>query len=92
MAICQKSLADFTWGKNSDVAELESFILTLPTDSKGNLAFDFMESYIAELEAERVRELEAYLRATGLSNYTLTKKQKEILNTLDSSYGEKKEG
>ncbi len=90
MAICQKSLADFTWGKNSDVAELESFILTLPTDSKGNLAFDFMESYIAELEAERVRELEAYLRATGLSNYTLTKKQKEILNTLDSSYGEKR--
>ena len=85
MAICQKSLADFTWGKNSDVAELESFILTLPTDSKGNLAFDFMESYIAELEAERVRELEAYLRATGLSNYTLTKKEELALNIISDT-------
>jgi hypothetical protein len=34
-----------------------------------------MESFIAELEAERIAELEAYLLATGLKDYTLTAKE-----------------
>nr|WP_281267887.1 restriction endonuclease subunit S [Helicobacter valdiviensis] len=44
-----------------------------------------MESYIAELEAERVRELEAYLRASGLSNYTLTKDEKLALQAIHTN-------
>ena len=38
-----------------------------------------MEKYIAELEAQRIAELEAYLVATGLSDYTLTKKEESSL-------------
>ncbi|EFT0414233.1 N-6 DNA methylase [Campylobacter upsaliensis] len=39
------------------------------------IAFSYMESYIKELEAERIQELEAYLKVTGLNDYTLTHKE-----------------
>ncbi len=50
----------------------------LPTTA-GEIDFDFMEKYIAELEAQRIAELEAYLVATELSDYTLTKKEESSL-------------
>lgn len=43
-----------------------------------------MESFIKELEAERLEELETYLRVTGLSNYTLTHKEKEALSAFEN--------
>lgn len=39
--------------------------IQFPTKN-GKIDFDFMEQFIAELEAERIAELEAYLLATGL--------------------------
>lgn len=84
----------FSYSSMASWKKIKNEVINLPTDSKGNLAFDFMESYIAELEAERVRELEAYLRATGLSNYTLTKKEELALNIISDTNrgGGKKEG
>lgn len=38
----------------------------------GSIDFDFMEAFIAELEAERVAELSAYLTVSGLDNYELS--------------------
>ncbi len=56
--------------------------------------FDFMEKFVSELEAERLEELEAYLIATGLNDYRLSNKDKDLLTyqpkfasfTLASSY------
>ena len=42
--------------------------IKLPQNSNG-IDFGFMDSFIAELEAERVAELSAYLKVTGLDNY-----------------------
>lgn len=39
---------------------------------KGEIDFDFMESFIAELEAQRVAELSAYLKVSGYENYELS--------------------
>lgn len=58
--------------------------IQLPITANGEIDFDFMESFIAELEAERVRELEAYLKVTGLSDTTLSPDEKSALNTLNS--------
>jgi hypothetical protein len=49
----------------------------------GEMDFDFMEDFIAELEAERIAELEAYLLATGLNDYTLTDEEQEVLQEFD---------
>ena len=45
-----------------------------------NIDWDYMRSYIAELEAERIAELEAYLQATSLNDYELTDEDKKILS------------
>ena len=46
-------------------------IVRLPIKNN-KIDFDFMESFIAELEAERIAELSAYLKASGLDNYELS--------------------
>ena len=56
--------------------------ITLPTHN-GVIDFVFMENFIADLEAQRIAELEAYLAVTGLENYTLTEEEEETLNSLD---------
>lgn len=45
----------------------------------GKINFSFMENFIAELEAERLAELEAYLSATGLKDYILTVQEQQVL-------------
>ncbi len=57
--------------------------IQLPTKN-GQIDFDFMESFIAELEAERIAELEAYLVATGLKDYVLTAEEQKVLDEFDS--------
>lgn len=49
----------------------------------GKINFSYMEKYIEELEALRIEELEAYLVATGLKNYRLTKYDEEVLDKFD---------
>ncbi len=41
--------------------------------------FAFMDSFIAELEAERIAELSAYLLVSGLDNYELSKEEKQVI-------------
>lgn len=51
----------------------------LPINQNRTINFDFMDSFIAELEAERIAKLEAYLLATGLRDYTLTKDEERAI-------------
>lgn len=46
-------------------------IIKLPTKDK-QINFSFMEKFVAELKAQRIAELEAYLVAAGLKDYSLT--------------------
>lgn len=52
--------------------------INLPTKD-GKIDFDFMESFIAELEARHIAELETYLKVTGLNNYILTDEEQKVL-------------
>lgn len=48
-----------------------------------------MENFVAELEAQRVAELEAYLAITGLKDYNLTFEEEKVLkeyNSIEFSY------
>ncbi|MCB1658770.1 MAG: restriction endonuclease subunit S [Pseudomonadales bacterium] len=69
--------------QNILVRDFESFLkkikIQLPTQN-GNIDFAFMEAFIAELEAERIAELEAYLLTTGLKDYNLTKEEEKTLD------------
>ena len=79
-----KAFSTFSWGSSSfNVNIIENQKLTLPTQN-GKIDFAFMEQFIAELEAERIAELEAYLRVTGLSDYILTEEERAVLEAFRS--------
>lgn len=55
-----------------------------PCDNIENIDFDFMEAFIRELEEERIRELNAYLLATGLKDYELTAEEENALKAFET--------
>ncbi|MGP1486077.1 MAG: restriction endonuclease subunit S [Campylobacter sp.] len=73
---------DYSYGKKRSQKALKNEKILLPTLG-GEINFSFMEKFIEELERERVEELDAYLRATGLKNYELTQSEKSALVKFD---------
>lgn len=57
-------------------------VIKVPITSDGEIDFEFIDSFVAELEAQRVAELEAYLQVTGLKDYELTEEEENALNNL----------
>jgi hypothetical protein len=68
-----KIYSQYDWGNKSGWNKIKELKIKLPTKN-GQIDFEFMERFVAELEAQRVAELEAqrvaeleaYLQATGL--------------------------
>ena len=87
VACFQCSLKTLSWGTGSTVSSIEDIKVSMPTNN-GEIDFDFMENFVAELEARRVAELEArrvaeleaYLLATGLKDYALTEEERNALD------------
>ena len=81
----------FSYGKQYRMGSFEQTKIQLPVKN-GSIDFAFMESFIAELEAERIAELEAeriaeleaYLSATGLQDYLLTVEEEKALKEFDN--------
>ena len=63
-------------------AQLE---VVLPTNGKGTPDLDFMSSRIRELEEERIRELEAYLKACGFENTVPTPPEISALQKMETN-------
>ena len=80
----------YDYGNKFNRDSMNKTKIHLPTQN-GKIDFAFMESFIAELEAERIAELEAeriaeleaYLSATGLQDYTLTKEEEKALQGFE---------
>ncbi len=81
--LLQKVLTQFNWSNKSGWERVKKEKILLPIDKQENIAFDYMESYIAELEAERVEELEAYLKATGFENFILNQNEMFALQSFE---------
>ncbi|MBQ8615556.1 MAG: restriction endonuclease subunit S [Clostridia bacterium] len=63
--------------------DIKNHVIQLPIKN-GKINFEFMESFITELEACHISELKAYLSVTGLNDYTLTKEEENALNIFNS--------
>ncbi|MDK6679215.1 MULTISPECIES: restriction endonuclease subunit S [unclassified Aerococcus] len=63
--------------------DIKSHKILLPIKNN-KIDFDFMENFIAELEAQRIAELEAYLRITGLEDYTLTDEEQKAIECFEN--------
>ncbi|WRF15510.1 restriction endonuclease subunit S [Helicobacter pylori] len=100
-AILQFILKPLTWGLGSTTESIAEFKFSLPlkptanTQTLDDIDFNFMETFIAELEQCRLAELEqcrlaelqAYLKATGLENTTLSNDEENALNVFNNSIG-----
>lgn len=92
-AILQFILKPLTWGLGSTTESIAEFKFSLPLKPTANaqtledIDFDFMEKFIAELEQCRLAELQAYLKATGLENTTLSNDEENALNVFNNSGG-----
>ncbi|WP_367761567.1 restriction endonuclease subunit S [Helicobacter pylori] len=83
----------FTYGTQLSSSKLKhnNFKIQLPlkptanTQTLKDIDFDFMEKFIAELEQCRLAELQAYLKATGLENTTLSSDEENALNVFNNS-------
>lgn len=82
IATWQKQIPNLGYSRHWKVAK--DCVLALPTTANNEIDFDFMESFIRELEEERIRELSAYLTVSGLSDATLTEREKLALQNFDT--------
>lgn len=78
------SNGQYDYGHKFNRKSMRKTVIFLPICDDGSIDFDFMESFIAELEAERVAELSAYLTVSGLDNYELSNKEKAALENYQS--------
>jgi len=82
-AIHKKSYTgEFHYGRNFYAKDADDLNISLPTKNK-KIDFEFMENFIAKLEAKRIVNLEAYLEASGLKDYTLTDDEKLVLDAFE---------
>ena len=70
------------WDKIFGLSQMKDLIIQLPTKN-GKIDLEFMENFIVELEAQHIAELEAYLVATGLKDYTLTADEHKVLEDFE---------
>ena len=81
LATCFSKLRYGGYNNYPTINSLKEDLIYLPTLSNLELAYEYMENYI--------KEIEAYLKATGLSNYNLTKDEVESLKTINMGGGRK---
>ncbi|WQY26601.1 restriction endonuclease subunit S [Helicobacter pylori] len=74
-----------SWAKIKNDKVILPLKPTANTQTLDGIDFHFMEKFIAELEQCRLAELEAYLKATGLSNTTLSNDEENALNLFNNS-------
>ena len=73
----------YEWTNKAGWQKIKNDFISLPT--KNNQPdFDFMENFISQIENERIQKLQNYLEVTGLQNYNLTEKEKEVLKTFEN--------
>ncbi|MFP6156551.1 restriction endonuclease subunit S [Helicobacter pylori] len=76
-----------SWAKIKNDKVILPLKPTAKTQTLDDIDFDFMEKFIAELEQCRLAELQAYLKATGLENTTISSDEENALNVFNNSIG-----
>lgn len=80
-AISSVVYGKYEWTNKAGWARVQNDLIQLPTRN-GKIDFMFMERFVAELKAQRVAELKAYLAVTGLSDYTLTPEEQQAIQVF----------
>jgi len=74
----------YSWGDSVSFKKIQGDRVTLPVCEDGAIDFAYMEAYIRELEAARLRELEKYLIAAGFTDCKLTQAEKFAVDNWEN--------
>ena len=83
ISIGKALLGKFSFGNKLRSSQSLDFKMQLPILKNGKIDFEFIDSFIAELEAQRIAELEAHLTVTGLKDYILTEEEHSALDSYE---------
>lgn len=72
----------FSYNNMCSWEKIRQLTIEMPLNKYGAIDFSYIEERVRELEAERVRELEAYLQAAGFSDCSLILAEREALKSL----------
>lgn len=72
-------VGNYNWVCKAGWERIKNLSIQLPITATGSIDWNFMTDYIRELEQERIRELDAYLKAAGLDSYELDAEDKRVL-------------
>jgi len=77
-SISKTIYGNYEWTNKAGWEKIKTESIQLPIKN-GKIDFDFMESFISELEDERVKKLEKHLFENGLNNYKLSEQEQKAL-------------
>lgn len=98
VAMLRKNNEKYDYNNKISKDRLAETVLSYPVIENPNpdheytvddIDWQYMRERIAELEQERIAELDAYLMASGLDDYELTDEDKEILSLSSKSASDK---
>ncbi len=68
-AISKAIYGNYEWTNKAGWERIKNEFIKLPILPNGNIDFEFIAEFVAELEAQRVAELEIYLQVAGIKDY-----------------------
>lgn len=86
VSILSRQTKRFSYNNMASWNKMKTFEISLPVDADGSIDWHYMQERIAELEQERIAELDVYLKATGLEDYVLTEEDREILSREEEAH------
>ncbi|MEJ6794964.1 MAG: hypothetical protein QNK68_08125 [Flavobacteriales bacterium] len=72
-----------TWNDKFPKSEVKIAKIQLPTKNS-KVDYDFIESFVAGIEAERIENVEKYLSEIGLSDYRLTNEESQAIENFEN--------
>lgn len=77
----RKSFSNFKWGTSSFNEEiLKNVKINVPVTDLGAIDLDYIDAYIRELEAARIRDLDKWLQVSGLDDCHLNPDEQRALD------------
>ena len=77
----KKCIPNMWYSRHWSIAQEKLFDLPI---KNWKIDFDFMESFIEELEKQKIEKLNNYLEVTWLKNHNLTSKEEKVLEDFES--------
>ena len=82
-SISKTIFGNYEWTNKAGWEKIKGNKIQIPIKND-KIDFEFLESFVAELETERIKKLDDYLVANGLKDYMLTVEEKQVLKDFES--------